>query len=219
MMKMKVHRLRSRTTTTTMMAHTAPAHNRPQTTRKATLFQQRTQGQQSKNNNNTSVVVGFVDQGVARSAVSAALSLCLCALVGCGAMASPALAAKPAAPVERKKGKVKIVGGAKVKNFSQESVVSVPSVPSLPGSEYKKGGSQADSPKPEKRQRSSSAGASFSLPSFSLPNFNAPSVTIEVPGVSLEGSADGKTQAIAVLGAEIVAAGLATATVGSLTKQ
>ena len=218
-MKMKVHRLRSRTTTTTMMAHTAPAHNRPQTTRKATLFQQRTQGQQSKNNNNTSVVVGFVDQGVARSAVSAALSLCLCALVGCGAMASPALAAKPAAPVERKKGKVKIVGGAKVKNFSQESVVSVPSVPSLPGSEYKKGGSQTDSPKPEKRQRSSSAGASFSLPSFSLPNFNAPSVTIEVPGVSLEGSADGKTQAIAVLGAEIVAAGLATATVGSLTKQ
>ena len=196
-----------------MMAHTAPAHNRPQTTRKASLFQQRT-GQQS---NNTSVV-GSVDQGVARSAVSAALSLCLCALVGCGA-ASPALAAKPAAPVERKKGKVKIVGGAKVKNFSQESVVSVPSVPSLPGSEYKKGGSQADSAKPEKRQRSSSAGASFSLPSFSLPNFNAPSVTIEVPGVSLEGSADGKTQAIAVLGAEIVAAGLATATVGSLTKQ
>ena len=210
-MKMKVHRLRS--TTTTMMAHTAPAHNRPQTTRKASLFQQRT-GQQS---NNTSVV-GSVDQGVARSAVSAALSLCLCALVGCGA-ASPALAAKPAAPVERKKGKVKIVGGAKVKNFSQESVVSVPSVPSLPGSEYKKGGSQAGSPKPEKRQRSSSAGASFSLPSFSLPNFTAPSVTIEVPGVSLEGSADGKTQAIAVLGAEIVAAGLATATVGSLTKQ
>ena len=214
-MKMKVHRLRSRT----MMAHTASAHNRPQTTRKTSLFQQRTQGQQSKNNNTTSVVVGFVDQGVARSAVSAALSLCLCALVGCGAMASPALAAKPAAPVERKKGKVKIVGGAKVKNFSQESVVSVPSVPSLPGSEFKKGGSQADSPKPEKRQRSSSAGASFSLPSFSLPNFNAPSVTIEVPGVSLEGSADGKTQAIAVLGAEIVAAGLATATVGSLTKQ
>ena len=123
----------------------------------------------------------------------------------------PALAATPPAPVERKKGKVKInKSPAKVKNFAEQGIVSVPDVPALPGASYKKGGaSTADSTSP-----ASSGGPSFSvsLPSFGLPSFSAPSVNID-------GSADGKTQALAVLGAEVVAAGLATATVGALTKE
>ena len=88
----------------------------------------------------------------------------------------------------------------------------VPSVPTLPGSDYKKG---PGAPKESK----SFEGPSFSLPSFSLPSFSAPGVSISTPSIELSGSADGKTQALAVLGAEVVAAGLATATVGSLTKE
>merc|ERR1711924_159826 len=99
------------------------------------------------------------------------------------------------------------------KNLVEKNVVDIPSLPSLPGSGYSKSGECAPA-----ASKSGSA-PSISLPSFSFPSFSAPSVSIDAPSIELSGSADGKTQAIAVLGAEVVAAGLATATVGSLTKE
>merc|ERR1712003_547422 len=103
--------------------------------------------------------------------------------------------AKAQAPVERKKGKVvrKVV---KTKNFAEEGPVSIPSV-TLPGASYSL--------------------PSFSGPSVSLPSFTAPSVSIDT-SESLTAITP-STQAVAVFGAEVLAAGLATATVGSLTKE
>ena len=153
-----------------------------------------------------------------------ALSFTTAALVlgASGAVNVAPVQAKPAPPVERKKGKVVIKQPtAKVKNFAEEGPVSIPTLPSLPGSNYSKSASASSSSGGEK---TTSSGPSFSLPSFSLPSFSAPSVNIDIPNIpnipNLPGASPGaSTQAIAVLGAEIVAFGAASAAVGGLTKE
>jgi len=169
-------------------------------------------------------------QGASASSSASPASVSLCAgvlaagllVAGEPALASQQvfgdLAAKAPEPVVRKKGKV-VIQKTKVKNFAQESIVPdvVPKV-SLPGSDYKRG----EAPKPKApRERKASSGSGFK---FSAPSFNGPSVKITIPSFSApsvspsEVGPEASTQALAVLGAEIVAFGLASATVGSLTK-
>jgi hypothetical protein len=125
--------------------------------------------------------------------------------------------AQASAPVERKKGKV-VRQVVKTKNFAEEGPVSIPTLPSLPGANYSKNSSAQGS------KSSSGSLPSISLPSFSLPSFSGPSVslpTFSAPSVSYSESSDitPSTQAVGVFGAEVLAAGLATATVGALTKE
>jgi hypothetical protein len=124
--------------------------------------------------------------------------------------------AQASAPVERKKGKV-VRQVVKTKNFAEEGPVSIPTLPSLPGANYSKNSSAQGS------KSSSGSLPSISLPSFSLPSFSGPSVslpTFSAPSVSYsEPDITPSTQAVGVFGAEVLAAGLATATVGALTKE
>ncbi|QDZ22498.1 hypothetical protein HOP50_07g50410 [Chloropicon primus] len=167
---------------------------------------------ENNNNNNKMMMMRATVEGIPKVLAAAALA----ATLSLGSAQTAQAAPKAPVPAERKKGRVVINrSSAGVKNFAKQSVVDVPSVPSLPGSDYKKAGSA----EPKAPRRTRSGGPSFSMPSFSMPSFSAPSVSIDAPSVSFSSTADDKTQAIAVLGAEIVAAAAATATVGSLTKQ